>query len=278
MLSKSDTLRALKKLGTNYQKVSRNVASLEGDNRYELLGFIDVFNRAISEFTEEERHELYAYFAELEKNNVWWKKVLAIITNKYTLFMFACYTASVFFAAAGPVIALICGAIGMSVVIPGLKDLAEQTLRLKKFIRSGKYDQDIYGRYLANITVAAVMYAVWASAAVPSFTRNLVNVRTNAQVMVIAAHHNGSRLLQVDKGILAEEAKILWNSVWYNGRDMGLDAISDHLTKVASTSNSLIPAVASSFLGAADHFRKQHPPVFKFSELLRISREMAQLH
>ena len=271
--NKEDFSKSINKTIESYVSAKNHVEKLQGDDRFEILGFVSVFEETLGSFSEVEQEELIGHFEYIKENNTFWKRVADIVFNWYTIGMVACYTTSIF----APPVAVLCGAVGLGFAIPGIYGLVKQTNRLIQFYQTGHYDSGVFGKYILSNIVAGVMYSIWLSGAVPGFTRNIVKVKSATVAVVRKIRIDGRRILTVNKDVLLKEFEIIRSYVVYYSKEMGLEVGSDQLAGIAGKTNSLIPAVSVAFSRTSQKLSTSSMNgLFKFSDLLSVTQRAVQ--
>jgi hypothetical protein len=272
--AKSEYVNAVKKMITTYERAHRNIASLEGDDRFEILGFVNIFQATLESFTQDEQQEIAGHFEYLEETNTIWKQIRDIITSKYTLGMIGCYTVAAFSTPVfAPIIGTICGSIALGFAIPGMYNLYQDTARMFNYLASGGYDEGVFNRYMMSNAISGVMYTIWLVGFVPGFSKGLVQTRVNAGNAVRKIKIRGSRLMNMSKEALLNEAKLIWSYTWYYGRELGMEVTAEQLAAFAGKSNAILPVIARSFTNTLRKVRAANPSIVRFSDILALSRQ-----
>jgi hypothetical protein len=266
---------ALRRLNRSYERTIRKISRLEGQDRYELLGFVDVFERTLQEFEPHEVDTLSQHFETIQENKTIWQKVMDVLKTPMTWVMVGCFTASIFILPVAPLLATICTSIGLGFAAKGLYSLGEASLRLHEYGRTGAFSDELFSRYFVNNLVTSAMYSIYFSAAIPSFTRNVANLRVNIAVAAWGTRESFGRVVEMSRSTLLEELNYFWRLSYFYGREFSLETVAERILSTRQLSRALLPSAVSTFLVMVDQQRQSEPGIIFLSELLEMSREAA---
>ncbi len=267
---REEVLEAFSRLKRSYINTLTHIATLEGDDRFELFGFVATLQSAFSEFNDEEQALLEEHFEYIEETNTIWNQILDLVTSRYFLGMIGCWTASVFI----PPVAAICGAIGVGFAVPGIYNLVQDGLRLGDFRATGEYDQGTYTRYMTGILLSGGMYLVMAQTAVPGLIRNVRSFHSRTTDVIQRVRLSPRTAFGTTRDILSGEVDVLWRSFLFNLKDFGSEGMVDLAAQQINgvSIRQLLPTIRRAFQTNLARIEARSPQIFLYSDVLRVSQ------
>jgi hypothetical protein len=267
---------ALRNLIRTYNRTINKINRLEGDDRYELLGFVDVFQQSMAEFDDDEALRLVEHFRAEDRAPTLLEKILAIVSNKQMWAMVGCWSVAIIVPVAAAIVGTVCGAISLYLAAPGAADLVSDTLRMIDFGRTGAYESDLFTRYMVNHAISFTMYSVFFAGAVPGLHTSVKNFRRDLHASTVVFSMGANRMLQMGRDDLVknvtDELKLLWGYSYFYGRDVGLESISDLMLRQGGIQSIVIPAAAHTLLTIIEENRSRGYETIMFSQILQIQR------
>jgi len=269
--SKKAFIAALSKIRDDFQSTERHIASLEGEKRKEVFGFISVLKDVLQTFTQAEQDAIVEHFHYLAESTNFWTKLKGIITLKWVITV-GCFAAAI----PAPVLLAVCYAMGLTLAVPVIFDVAKQTKRLLRYYNTGQFDEDILHKIMMSNMVSMVMMGVYLKAAVPSFTVSISTFRASSQSLLSSVKLKGLRFIKFNKDLLKETGDILLGSAKFNAKEAGLEL---GMNEFASALNLVVPLGVAAFTNGLDKPRSSYGGArvngfFSFSNLLSVRKDL----
>ena len=267
--NRSDILKAVKKVKKSFIKSLTHVARLKGNDRYELFGFAATLEPSFDALTDEERDAIEEHFLYIEENTTVWSQIVDVVTSRYFRFMLVCFTASLII----PPVAILCGAVGIGFAIPGILGVIKQVDRLIDFNNTGKYDREIFTKYMFGAFLTAGMYVVWGRAAIPGFYKNIKHAKRRSLKVIAKLRLNRGTPVNMAKDFLVGEINILKDYIKYYMKDFGSDTAVDLMLTQAGNAGlrAIMPNIQMAFRQTLVRVSARNPSLFLYSDLLKVT-------
>ena len=176
-VDKEDIITAINKVMKSYIQSLSHVVSLKDDQRYELFGFFAALNNTLEELPEDQVQKIETHFRDLESQKTLWNQVKGVITNPSFLAVLGCWaTSSVVLP-----LAAVCGALGLSLLVPNVYHNFHQGSRLFWFQRTGRFDQQVHTQHLTSFGLDLLMNLIIARASVPGFVTSVRSFKNDSK-------------------------------------------------------------------------------------------------
>jgi len=226
--SKRAFIKALSEIRDDFQSTKRHIASLEGDKRKEVFGFVSIMEDVLKAFKKSEQDAILEHFQHLAESSNFWSKLKETINLKWVVTI-GCFAASV----PVPVLLTVCYAMGLTLAVPAILDITTQTKRLLTYLKTSQFDEDVMQTIMVSNMISTVMLGIYFKSAVPSFTVSVSTFKETKRSFISSVKLKGLNLMKFNKNLLHETGDRIFGSVKFNAKEMGMEqGMNDLMTAV----------------------------------------------
>ena len=190
-LDRKDMIKHMEENRKDIMGVIINIKTLEGEKRFELMGFATVVERSISGFSEEEGQIIAKYLEEMNEKTGLWGRFWEIVTNWKLMAMLTCHTTTYALAvvahplvqASRLVMGLICSSIGVTLTVQYMYQSTKDLMRQLGYRVAGHFDDEFLKQYIHFYMTVCVMSMVYIIPSLPGIKKRIVGIKKNTDVI-----------------------------------------------------------------------------------------------
>jgi hypothetical protein len=277
-INRTDLVALAETTGREYERAINNISRLNGDQRFELLGFLESVEKVVENFTERENRTVVNYIDSLNRQTQIWGRIVAILTNWKTLAIGTCHVATFAVAAVPhPVVQLarlavgtLCASTGVTLSLHYFGQSTSDFIRQLQYLRTGSYSGEVFEQYLRTYVVTTVMTFLYVMPALPAI-RGRIQAMPSLIAVTSRAHRmnrlsfNPGKMARFDRMSFASDVRGLGRRyAEYYGEELAISALltagGRHAMNLRTIETAIIVALSRAM--------EREVPIFSYGDLL----------
>ncbi len=257
-LTRTTAIEEIEDNGREFEEVMDNIEGLEGTERFELMGFTEALQKAVTRLSTEESEVVAEYIQAMNNETRLWGKIKKIFTSWKTLALATCHITTFALAAVPhPVVQIgrlaagfICSSIGLTITIRHLGESTADIIRQTAYAATGAYSTEILSQYIRSYFTTLVMSMIYVVPSLPGLKSRAIGIGQNGAVIGRAYRMNKLNLrlrgrdLRFDRNNFHTDVRTLGRSyAQYYGEELAVNALltaGGHYSNAVNSLRNLI--------------------------------------